>query len=101
MPARQPQVSAKGTSAGPARRSPARFEGDQTTQFAAITWRGTDTSTMQKHWFDDPTEALASAVEYLKRGYQVRLSDRTVAHYLELDRPPVGPAAVFMPPGGS
>jgi hypothetical protein len=27
--------------------------------------------------FDDPTDCLAAAVEYLRRGYQCRLSDAT------------------------
>lgn len=54
--------------------------------YAAITWRGTDTSTIRRHYFADPVEVLATAVEYLKSGYQVRLNDRTVAHFAEIGR---------------
>jgi hypothetical protein len=73
------------------RKSPARFEGDPTTQFSAIVWLGADAGTMQKFWFDSPVEALATCVEYLKRGYQTRLSDGAVRHFAELERAPVGP----------
>lgn len=73
------------------RRSPRRGDGDPITQFSAIVWLGMDTSTMQKFWFDSPVEALSTCVEYLKRGYQARLSDGAVAHFQALEHTPVGP----------
>jgi hypothetical protein len=75
------------------RTSPARFDGDATTQYAVIVWKGGHMENVQKFYFSDPVETLATAVEYLKSGYQVRLSDRTVAHFAELsnDANPVGP----------
>jgi alpha-beta hydrolase superfamily lysophospholipase len=68
------------------RKSPRRGEGDPITQFAAIIWRPTDTKPT-KLWFDHPIEALTAAVEYLKAGYQCRLSDGCVQYFADLPRP--------------
>jgi hypothetical protein len=81
------------------RTSPRRGEGDPITQFAAIVWKGGHAENIRKHWFDNPVDALATAVQYLKAGYQARLSDGAVRYFAELpdaqsvpdDRPPVGP----------
>jgi hypothetical protein len=73
------------------RKSPARFDGDPTTQYAAIVWKGGHMESVQKFYYADPVEALAAAVDYLKKGYQARLSDRVVAHFEEIDSVPVGP----------
>jgi hypothetical protein len=70
----------------PKGKSPSRHEGDPTTQFAAIVWRVTDTK-ITKLWFDHPVDALTTAVEYLKAGWQVRLSDGAVKYFAELPRP--------------
>ncbi len=64
--------------------SPRRGDGDAIDQYSAIVWRGTDVKTMQKLWFDNPVDALSCAVEYLKRGYQTRISDGAVAHFESL-----------------
>lgn len=85
----------------PRNNRPARFEGDGNDTYAVLTWRGMDTSTLKKHWFADPTETLATAVEYLKRGYQVRLSDRTVAHYAELEHEAAGQPRPRLVEGGA
>jgi hypothetical protein len=81
----------------PRKTSPARFDGDPTTQYAAIVWKGGHAENIRKHWFDSPVDALSCAVEYLKQGYQARLSDGAVAHFAELERPPVGPDSVPVP----
>jgi hypothetical protein len=67
-------------------RTPRRHDGDQPSQFAAIVWRITD-PTPTKHWFDHPVDALTSAVDYLKAGYQCRLSDGCVEYFAHLPRP--------------
>jgi hypothetical protein len=84
-----------GTTKGP-QRSPRRHDGDPVDQFSAIVWKGFDTASMQKHWFDNPVDALACAVEYLKLGWQARLSDGAVAHFAALPQPGE-PAAVPAP----
>lgn len=53
-------------------------------QYAVIMFKGVNGSP-RKLWFDDPIEALGMAVEYLKAGYQVRLSDGAVVWFA--DRP--------------
>ncbi|HEX4399641.1 MAG TPA: hypothetical protein VH136_18525 [Trebonia sp.] len=77
-----------------------RGDGDPVTQFAAIVWKGGHAENIRKLWFNDPVEALAAAVEYLKKGYQARLSDGTVAHFAEIDKVPVGPPSVVPLSGG-
>jgi hypothetical protein len=80
-------------------KSPRRGAGDPITQYAAIVWKGGHAENIRKHWFDDPVDALATCVQYLKAGYQARLSDGAVRHFASLpdaqsipdDRPPVGP----------
>ena len=67
-------------------KSPRRGEGDPINQYAAIVWKPTDTKPV-KLWFDHPIDALTTAIEYLKAGYQVRLSDGTVQYFAELPRP--------------
>jgi hypothetical protein len=66
-------------------RTPRRHEGDPTTQFAVIVFKLGD-AVPKKLWHDDPVDALAGAVVYLKEGYQVRLSDLTVEHFRSLPR---------------
>lgn len=76
--------------------TPRRHDGDPTTQYAAIVWRGTDLTTMQKFWFDDAVDALATAVSYLKAGFQARLSDGAVAYFSRLpDREQIVPLPSF------
>jgi hypothetical protein len=67
-------------------KSPRRGEGDPIDQYAAIVWRVTDPKPT-KLWFPHPVDALTTAVEYLKAGWQVRLSDGTVRYFAELPRP--------------
>lgn len=67
-------------------KSPARGDGDPTHLYAAIVWKPTDKAP-KKLWFDHPVDALTTAVEYLKAGYQVRLSDGTAQYFAELPRP--------------
>jgi hypothetical protein len=80
-------------------KSPRRGEGDVIDQFSAIVWKGGHAENIRKYWFDNPVDALATAVDYLKAGYQARLSDGAVRYFASLpdaravsdDRPPVGP----------
>lgn len=67
-------------------RSPRRGEGDPINQYAAIVWKPTDDKPV-KLWFDHPVDALTTAVEYLKAGFQCRLSDGTAQYFAELPRP--------------
>jgi hypothetical protein len=67
-------------------RSPRRGEGDPIDQYAAIVWKPTDDKP-NKLWFGHPVDALTTAVEYLKAGYQCRLTDGTVKYFAELPRP--------------
>jgi hypothetical protein len=72
--------------------SPRRHEGDAINQFAAIVWKGGHAENIAKYWFDSPVDALATAVSYLKAGYQARLSDGAVRYFAELpDREQVIP----------
>ena len=59
---------------------------DQIDKYAAIVWRITDPKPT-KLWFDHPVDALTAAVEYLKAGWQVRLTDGTVEYFVKLPRP--------------
>jgi hypothetical protein len=68
------------------RSHPRRHEGDPTDKFAAIVWRVTDPKPT-KLWFDHPVDALTAAVEYLKAGWQCRLSDGCVTYFADLPRP--------------
>jgi hypothetical protein len=45
--------------------------------YSVLAWRATQT-TPTRLWYNDPIDALTNAVEYLKAGYQVRLSDGVV-----------------------
>lgn len=98
MPARTTTNQNAAAKAG----SPRRGDGDPITQYAAIVWKGGHAENISKYWFDSPVDALATAVDYLKRGYQARLSDGAVTYFKELpasedpSAPPIGPAsAVF------
>jgi hypothetical protein len=68
-----------------ATRRPPRHDGDPQ-EFAAIVWRATD-KTPTKLFSATAVDALTTAVEYLKAGYQVRLSDKCVAYFADLPRP--------------
>jgi hypothetical protein len=70
----------------PSHRTPRRHDGDPTDKFAAIVWRITDPKPT-KLWFEHPVDALTSAVDYLKAGWQVRLSDGCVQYFASLPRP--------------
>jgi hypothetical protein len=59
---------------------------DETNRYAALVWQATD-RTPRKLWFDHPVDALTVAVEYLKDGYQARLSDGAVDYFRALPRP--------------
>jgi hypothetical protein len=49
-------------------------------QYAALIWKGPQAEP-RKLWFGTPVEALLAGVEYLKSGYQVRLSDGAVQQF--------------------
>jgi hypothetical protein len=59
---------------------------DDTNRYAALVWRATDKNP-KRLWTEHPTDALTIALEYLKAGYQVRLTDGAVAWFRDLPRP--------------
>jgi hypothetical protein len=61
---------------------------DEIDKYAAVVFKGA-ASTPTKIWEDTPVAVLTAAVEYLKAGYQVRLSDGTVAWFAALPVPDV------------
>jgi hypothetical protein len=57
------------------------------TPYFVLAWKGSQ-PTPTKHYHADPLDALTVAVEYLKAGYQVRVSDGCVewfSHQPRLD----------------
>jgi hypothetical protein len=48
--------------------------------YSVLAWKGTQ-ATPSRFGYTDPITALTNAVEYLKAGYQVRLSDTAVEWY--------------------
>jgi hypothetical protein len=49
-------------------------------EYRLVVWKGR-AGRVRTFVFHDPVDALAAAVDYLKRGYQVRLGDETVEHF--------------------
>jgi hypothetical protein len=47
--------------------------------YRVLFWRGRGNP--RQLGYDQPSDALAAAVDYLKAGYQVRLGDETVEHF--------------------
>lgn len=72
---------------------------DTVDRYAVIAFQGAD-RVPKKLWFDHPVDALACAAEYLKGGYQVRLSDGCVEWFANLPRPSAngGPGAALIGP---
>jgi hypothetical protein len=68
---------------------------DDTDRYAALVWRAAD-PTPKKLWFDHPVDALTVAVEYLKDGYQARLSDGAVEYFRGLPRPSANGAGALL-----
>jgi hypothetical protein len=63
------------------------------TPYAVLAWKPPQPVPDKRH-YDDPEQALAAAVEYLKTGHQVRLSDAVVAWFAaDTGLTPTGPAA--------
>lgn len=59
---------------------------DKPDRYAALVWRITDPSPDRLE-FETPLAVLTEAVERLKDGYQVRLTDRTVEWFRALPQP--------------
>jgi hypothetical protein len=75
---------------------------DQTDKFAVLVFKMGDT-VPRKLWYDSPIDALTAAVEYLKKGFQARLSDGAVRYFEALPREEsdkIG-APKFVAPGGA
>lgn len=53
---------------------------DDVDHYAALVWHGGDPKP-KRLWFDSPVEALMCAIEYLKTGYQCRLTDGAVVAF--------------------
>jgi hypothetical protein len=53
---------------------------DQPAAYSVLAWKGQQT-TPSRLGYADPIVALTEAVEYLKAGYQVRLTDSCVEWY--------------------
>ena len=60
------------------------------TPYKVLTFKGSQ-ATPTRHRYADPLEALTVGVEYLKAGYQVRLSDGCVEWFAH--QPPLDPEA--------
>jgi hypothetical protein len=74
-------------------RSPSRRGG-----YSAIVFRPPDLAPI-KVPFGDPLDALAAAVEYLKDGFQVRLSDPCAEWFRALPEPDLGFAELALRQG--
>jgi hypothetical protein len=59
-------------------------------RFKVIVYK-TASSQPSAHAYTDPIEALVAAVEYLKRGYHVKLHDHVVAYFDKAPGLPVAP----------
>ncbi len=57
-----------------------RLAATPTPAYSVLAWKGTQ-ATPTRLGYADPIDALTGAVEYLKAGYQVRLSDTCVEWY--------------------
>jgi hypothetical protein len=79
-----PKTKTTTTKAPPAPTGPAHPR-DTINRYAVLVFKLGDTMP-KKLWYDDPVDALASAVEYLKQGWQARLSDGAVRYFQSLPR---------------
>jgi hypothetical protein len=66
--------------------------------YSVLTFKGAQAKP-DRHWYTDPITALSIAVEYLKGGYQVRLSDGCVEWFSHQPMPDDAERAVMMANG--
>ena len=55
---------------------------DDVNQYGALVWRGIGPKP-RKLWFETPVDALMCSIEYLKVGYQCRLTNGAVVAFAE------------------
>ena len=69
---------------------PNKAKVSQQAAYSVLAWKGAQ-KTPSRFGYDDPLDALTGAVEYLKAGYQVRLTDSAVQWF---EHQPVPDAAL-------